>query len=390
MLPTITLRPFHYRSEEALGLDLNGHLSLEPQIRRLKGIRWCGEKGWWYLPLSQENYHRIKAFTALLATLDARWLCQYLEQRKASQEARLQGEKVSPRRLQQFLTTPLSPDNQLALKRYTELLELKAYSPATHKTYTGAFYQLLRILGQVPVATLTKERVQAYLLWLLREKHYSATNLHTTINALKFYFEGVVGKGREFSDLPRPKKPHKLPAVLSEEEMIALIEKTENLKHRALLLTAYSAGLRVSELVSLQLRHIDSHRMLIHLHGAKGKRDRMVPLSQKLLETLRIYFRRYRPRVYLFEAEQGKPYNTHYAQAVLREAKQKAGVYKKGSVHLLRHSYATHLLEAGTDIRYIQTFLGHKSLQTTMRYTHVSRLKIEMIQSPLDRLSWSG
>ncbi|RYZ59771.1 MAG: hypothetical protein EOO14_08035, partial [Chitinophagaceae bacterium] len=380
MLPTITLRPFHYRSEEALGLDLNGHLSLEPEIRKLKGIRWCGEKGWWYLPLSQENYQRIKAFTAHLA------LCQYLEQRKATQAAHLQGQKVSPRRVQQFLTTPLSVANQLALKRYTELLELKAYSKATHKTYTSAFYQLLRILGQVPVASLTKERVQAYLLWLLREKHYSAANLHTTINALKFYFEGVEGKGREFYDLPRPKKPYKLPAVLSEEEMIALIQKTENLKHRALLLTAYSAGLRVSELVSLQIRHIDSHRMLIHLHGAKGKRDRMVPLSQKLLETLRIYFRRYRPKVYLFEAEPGKPYNTHYAQAVLREAKQKAGVYKKGSVHLLRHSYATHLLEGGTDIRYIQTFLGHKSLQTTMRYTHVSRLKIEMIQSPLDRL----
>lgn len=107
-----------------------------------------------------------------------------------------------------------------------------------------------------------------------------------------------------------------------------------------------------------------------------------------LLETLRVYFREYRPRVYLFEPETGKPYNEHYAQAVLREAKQRAGIYKKGSIHLLRHSYATHLREAGTDIRYIQAFLGHQSLQTTMRYTHVSRLKIESIQSPLDGLTW--
>jgi site-specific recombinase XerD len=245
---------------------------------------------------------------------------------------------------------------------------------------------LLRILGKVPVTSLSKEKVQAYLLWLLRERHYSEANLHTAVNALKFYFEQVEGKTKEFYDLPRPKKPFKLPSVLSEQELISLIQKTENLKHRALLMTAYSAGLRVSELVSLKIADIDSGRMLIHLHGAKGKRDRMVPLSQKLLATLRAYFRLYRPKVYLFEAEPARSYNAHYAQAVLREAKQKAGVYKKGSVHLLRHSYATHLLEAGTDIRYIQNFLGHKSLQTTMRYTHVSQLKIEAIQSPLDRL----
>ena len=386
MLPLITLRPFHYRSEEALGLDLNGHSALEQEIRKLRRIRWCGWKGWWYLPLCRESYECIKASTAAFATLDARWLCLYLDQRKTAQAANIQGQKVSPRRVQQFLTAPLCPDNQQALKRFTELLELKAYSPATHKTYTGAFYALLRILGQVPVASLTRERVQAYLLWLLREKRYSEMNLHTAINALKFYFEQVEGRGWEFYDLPRPRKPHKLPSVLSEQEMISMIQKTENLKHKALLMTAYSAGLRVSELVSLKISHIDSGRMLIHLHGAKGKRDRMVPLSQKLLETLRAYFQLYRPKVYLFEAEPSKPYNAHYAQAVLREAKQKAGVYKKGSVHLLRHSYATHLLEAGTDIRYIQSFLGHKSLQTTMRYTHVSQLKIEAIRSPLDRL----
>jgi site-specific recombinase XerD len=390
MIPLIILRPFHYRSEEALGLDLNGHAELEQMVRKLSAIRWCGDKGWWYLPLSRENFERIKDFVSPLARLDARWLRLYLEQRHIAKEAQLHGRKVSPKRVGQFLTTPLCPENQVALRRYTELLALKAYSQTTCRTYTTTFYTLLRILGKVPVASLTKERVQAYLLWLLREKGYSEANLHTTINALKFYFEQVEGRGREFYDLPRPKKPFKLPSILSEQEMILLIQKTANVKHRALLLTAYSAGLRVSELVTLKLSNIDSHRMLIHLHGAKGKRDRMVPLSQKLLETLRSYFLVYQPRVYLFETEPGKPYNAHYAQAVLKEAKQKAGIHKKGSVHLLRHGYATHLLEAGTDIRYIQTFLGHKSLQTTMRYTHVSQLKIEAIQSPLDRLSWSG
>lgn len=388
MLPTITLRPFHYRGSEQLGLDLGGEMVLEKDVRKLKGIRWCGEKGWWYLPLTREHYNQIREAVVAFATLDARWLRLYLEQKKAVAEAQLPVAAITPRRAAQFLVMPLCPQNQVALKRYTDLLQLKAYSKATLKTYTGAFCQLLRLLGQVPVISLTKAHVQAYLLWLLRKKHYSEANLHTTVNALKFFFEQVEGRGREFYDLPRPKKPQKLPSILAEEELITLIQKTENLKHRALLMTAYSAGLRVSELVSLQIRDVDSKRMLIHVRAGKGKKDRMVPLSQKLLETLRVYFRMYRPRVFLFEAEEGKPYNTHYAQAVLRVAKQKAGIHKKGSIHLLRHSYATHLLESGTDIRYIQTFLGHQSLQTTMRYTHVSRLKIESIQSPLDRLTW--
>jgi site-specific recombinase XerD len=153
-------------------------------------------------------------------------------------------------------------------------------------------------------------------------------------------------------------------------------------------MTAYSAGLRVSELVSLKIADVDSKRMMLHVRAGKGKKDRMVPLSQKLLLTLREYFQKFRPVVYLFETEKGEAYESRYAQAVIREAKQKAGVYKKGSIHLLRHSYATHLLEGGTDIRYIQAFLGHNSLQATMRYTHVSKLKIESIQSPLDKLDW--
>jgi site-specific recombinase XerD len=230
--------------------------------------------------------------------------------------------------------------------------------------------------------------VQAYLLWLLEKRGYSHANLHTTVNALKFYFEAVEGRGREFYDLPRPKKKLKLPFILSEEEMIGLIQKTENLKHRALLMTAYSAGLRVSELVSLKLKDVDSGRMLLHVREGKGGKDRMVPLSQKLLLRLREYVKDYKPKEYLFEGEGEVAYSARSAQNVLREAKEKAGIKKVGGIHLLRHSYATHLLEAGTDIRYIQVFLGHNSLKTTMLYTHVSKLKIETIQSPLDRLKW--
>ncbi len=244
------------------------------------------------------------------------------------------------------------------------------------------------MLGRVPVSSLTKSHIHSYLLWLIKTKGYSEVHVHTAVNALKFYFEKVEGRGREFYDLPRPKKPSKLPQILAEEEVVNLIMKTVNLKHRALLMTSYSAGLRVSELVGLKVADIDSKRMMLHIRCGKGKKDRMVPLSRVLLGTLREYFQSFRPKEYLFEGEKRGAYCTRSAQKVLHEAKRKAGIHKVGSIHSLRHSYATHLLEGGTDIRYIQVFLGHSNLKTTMRYTQVSRVKVESIGSPLDKLPW--
>jgi site-specific recombinase XerD len=223
---------------------------------------------------------------------------------------------------------------------------------------------------------------------LINEKGYSEAAIHTMVNSVKFYFEKVEERGSEFYDLPRPRKAQKLPDILAEEEVAELIKKTENLKHKTLLMASYSAGLRVSELVNLKITDIDSKRMMLHIREGKGKKDRMVPLSKILLETLREYFQKYRPKEFLFEGEAGRPYSTRSAQLILAAAKKEARINKKGSIHLLRHSYATHLLEGGTDIRYIQSFLGHSSLKTTMIYTHVSKLKIESIQSPLDKLKW--
>lgn len=387
MQPTVRLQPFHYRGGEVIGFDLLLDNELEKEIRKLRGIKWCGERKMWYIPLNKESYEKAKDYFKDKLCFDAALLRRYLEQRKTVKPL-VQLPTVSKARAKLLIDFPLGKENLKAFEQYQSLLKLKGYSPRTFETYCNAFHPLLRLLGGVAVSTLTKQHIQAYLLWLLEKKGYTFANLHTVINAVKFYFEKVEGRGKEFYDLPRPKKSQKLPSVLAEEEVISLITKTGNLKHRALLMTSYSAGLRVSELVNLEVKDVDSNRMLLHVRDGKGSKDRMVPLSQKLLLTLREYFRQYRPQQYLFEGENQKPYSTRSAQMVLAEAKRKAGIKKKGSIHLLRHSYATHLLEAGTDIRYIQTFLGHNSLKTTMIYTHVSKLTIESIQSPLDRLSW--
>lgn len=385
MLPLLVLQPHYQNGTETINLITNDK-TLEYSLRLVTGIRWNQQLLCWYIQLEKEKYLDLKAFLEGKAMLELGQLRNYLEQRKVLPT---KGNPPSARKVQQLKEYPLSAENLLAFQAYQNMLKLKGYSPRTFVTYTNEFERLLRLLGVVPVSSLTKAHIQSYLLYLMEKKGLSETMIHSTVNAIKFYFEKVENRGREFYDLPRPKRPGKLPVVLAEEEIVSLIMKTPNLKHRALIMTSYSAGLRVSELVGLRVDDIDSKRMMILVRQGKGKKDRMVPLSSKLLETLRDYFRKYRPKEYLFEGTcPQKPYSTRSAQIILKEAKFRAGIRKGGSIHSLRHSFATHLLESGTDIRYIQSFLGHNNLKTTMRYTHVSQFKIETIKSPLDKLNW--
>jgi site-specific recombinase XerD len=210
--------------------------------------------------------------------------------------------------------------------------------------------------------------------------------VHTAINAIKFYFEKVILRPRIVVDLPRPKKPLLLPKVMGKKSIGRIIRETENIKHRCMLMLAYAAGLRVSEIVALRMRDIDSDRMTILVSRAKGKKDRLVGLSDMLLKELRQYYQMYKPREYLFEGEPGIHYSTRSVQKVFQSAKARAGIKIPGGIHTLRHSYATHLLESGTDIRFIQELLGHNSILTTRRYTHVSTQFTSKIRSPLDDL----
>ncbi|HZH66350.1 MAG TPA: site-specific integrase [Flavisolibacter sp.] len=383
----LILQPLYHCGQECICLRFSDQ-SLHQKVKTIKGIRWSETHRCWYLPLSREGYENIIATLQDLVEFDTVALKDYLEERKSFLPAGLEERGLSKQRADIILHAPLSKENRKAFQKFQQLIQLKGYSPSTLKSYSNEFHFLLRLLKDRIVTTLTKSHIQSYLLWLVKTKGCSEVHVHMAVNAIKFYFEGVEGRGREFYDLPRPRKPSKLPDILAEEEVVALIKTTQNLKHRALLMTAYSAGLRVSELVNLKIYDVDSKRMTIHVREGKGKKDRMVPLSKLLLEVLREYYKVYRPKDYLFEGERGGPYSTRSAQIVLHQAKNKVGIHKKGSIHSLRHSYATHLLEGGTDIRYIQCFLGHNNLKTTMRYTHVSRVKVETIGSPLDKLPW--
>lgn len=383
---TIVLVPFFHKGEESIGLIFDSDLRLNNIAKTIKGIKWSYTRKCWYTACTREAYEKLKQAFADTATLVTDQLKNYLLQKQVV--VAVPDKKIPAATACLLLQYALCNENLVAYDSFRKLLILKGYSPNTIRNYCNEFHQLLRLLGKRLVSDLTKPQVLSYLLWLLEKRDCSETKVHTTVNAIKFYFEQVLDRQKEFYDLPRPKKPFKLPAILAESEMVQLIQQMKNLKHRTILMAGYSAGLRVSEIIGLKITDIDSKRMMLHLHGAKGKKDRMVPLSKKLLEVLRVYYLAYKPQEFVFENPNGGPYSARSAQKILQTAKLEAGITKKGSIHMLRHSYATHLMEAGTDIRIIQELLGHNSIRTTMRYTHVSKKDIGRIESPLDKLDW--
>ncbi len=276
--------------------------------------------------------------------------------------------------------------NQPALQRYLETLQLKAYSPNTIKTYLNEFAQLLYTLKEKNVDTLDETRLRSYFLYCINTLKLSENTLHSRINAVKFYFEQVLKRSKFFMEIPRPKKPSILPQVINTQDIKKLFEVTTNLKHNTMLKLCYGMGLRVSEIVQIKITDVDSKNMQVFIEKAKGKKDRYANLPESILVQLRAYFLEYKPKKYLFEGLYGDQYSIRSAQQVFSDALKKAKINKKVGIHGLRHSFATHLLEAGTDISFIQELLGHNDLKTTLRYTHVSKQTIKNIQSPLDKL----
>jgi integrase/recombinase XerD len=276
--------------------------------------------------------------------------------------------------------------NQPAMQRYLETLQLKAYSANTINTYRNEFGQLLYFLKEKKVDELEVEQLRGYFLHCINTLKLSENTLHSRINAVKFYFEKVLHRPQFFIEIPRPKKPSILPKVINAQDIKRLFEVTTNLKHNTMLKLCYGMGLRVSEIVNLKITDIDSKNMRVFIERAKGKKDRYANLPETILSQLRAYYLEYKPKKYLFEGQYGDIYSIRSVQQVFSEALKKAKINKIIGIHGLRHSFATHLMEAGTDVKFIQELLGHKDINTTLRYTHVSKQSLKNIISPLDRM----
>jgi len=262
-------------------------------------------------------------------------------------------------------------------------LTARKYSPKTIKLYLYHNREFLRFSKKNP-HEVSNENIRNYLYHLANDKGASTSTLNAAINALKFYY-GEVLKKRFAYEIKRPKKDKKLPVVLSQEEVSRILSSVTNIKHSSILMLIYSAGLRVSEVVKLKPEDIDAERKLIHIRGAKGRRDRYTMLSDVAIKTLSLYLKTYQPEKWLFPGQkEGLHITTRTVQRIFEDAIEKADIDKEVSVHSLRHSFATHLLESGVDLRYIQELLGHKNSKTTEIYTHVSNKDLSKIKSPLD------
>ncbi|TCV82689.1 tyrosine-type recombinase/integrase [Sulfurirhabdus autotrophica] len=265
---------------------------------------------------------------------------------------------------------------------------LRGMSPRTRESYLYVVKGLAKHYHKSP-DTLSEQDIQNYLLYLIEERKLAWSSCNIVVQGLKFFYYTTLRRDRMALIIPRRRAPSKLPEMLSREEIIALFEAATHPKHRLLLMTAYSAGLRVSELVRLRITDIDPNQMTIRVEQGKGAKDRYTVLSKQLLVELRKYWKRERPAIWLFPATHtpDEPMNAETAQKIFYRCKQRAGITKRCGIHSLRHAFATHLLEEGTDLHRIQRLLGHGQLSTTMRYFHLAQSNLMQTQSPLESLA---
>ena len=263
-------------------------------------------------------------------------------------------------------------------------MELKNLSKRTIETYLTCMKRFTAYYGKSPDA-IDHNVIRGYLYYLLKEKNLSQATINQTYSALKFFYETTLRREWDALKIPRSRRIKKLPIVLSKEEVGAILDKPQNLKHRAILMTIYSGGLRLGEAINLKVSDIDSQRMMIRVCQGKGNKDRYTLLGNRSLEMLRTYWSIYRPQELLFPSRRaGQPICPTGTQKAFKEALYKTGIKKNASVHTLRHSFATHLLEEGTEIPYIQNLLGHSDPRTTSIYLHVARKKLSKVVSPID------
>ncbi len=357
---TLSIQPTH---EGRLRLIFRYHKPLIVFIKSLPYPVYDAGNRWWTVPDTEKIRMELEAFAEKI-----NWKAEYLQELpKTTGKPRPRPEDV--------------PNYRRAPGSYTEQLRIKRYSQSTIRTYTDLFEEFINYYYNLDPKEITEKDILAYLRYLVDERQVSVSYQNQAINSIKFYYEKVLQGRRKFYFIERPRKEQKLPVVLSEEEVGRILLAVDNLKHKCLLMVIYSAGLRISEALHLKKKDIDEERMQVNIRGGKGKKDRVSLLSRQVVSILKDYFALYEPREYVFEGMDGGKYSVRSAQEVFRKACQRAGIDKKVTMHTLRHSFATHLLESGTDLRYIQVLLGHESSKSTEIYTHVSTKTLRNIHS---------
>ena len=370
-METIIIKPLYHKNVNRLGLYFPYNEELIRLVKTLPDARWSRTHSCWHIADTPDN---LKAFFKLM---DGKVIIH----NKISSE-RIQT-KFEPR----IKRIGLSSEKNRKLEEFREWLTSKRYSGNTIRTYIDALQRFLEFFNQKAVHEINHLDIIRFNNEYILKNGYSSSFQNQVVNAIKLFFKTIENVKLESDKIHRPKREKKLPNVLSKEEIKAILEAPENVKHKTMLSLVYACGLRRSELLNLKPSDIDSKRHLLIIRQGKGKKDRVVPISDKMIEMLRGYYKMYRPKVWLFEGQKmGEQYSEASIQKVLHNALVIADIKKPVTLHWLRHSYATHLLESGTDLRFIQELLGHKSSKTTEIYTHVTEKSLQKIKSPFDDL----
>tara|TARA_B100001109_G_C18853591_1_gene470577 strand:- start:547 stop:1683 length:1137 start_codon:yes stop_codon:yes gene_type:complete len=371
----ISLKHLVIDGKKQIGLQYKPSKLISKLLNGLKGVKYSEEFGLAYLANNRQNFNLIVETFRGLVWLDMKY---FLGNAKGQQE--------EIQCMRDLRNRELPKNWRSCPKAYIEKLELKHYSIRTGQVYVHAFEHFINHYKELALWAIGEEEIRSYLMQLLHEG-YSDSTINQHINAIKFYYEVVEGMPNRFYSIERPKAKQKLPDVLSAEEIQQMIDLTRNLKHKTIISLLYGAGLRRSELIQLQISHIDSKRMVLQIKNAKGGKDRIVMLSKQLLLLMRDYYKAYKPKHFLIEGQFGKNYTGSSIVRVVQMAAKRAKINRKVVPHTLRHSFATHLLEAGTDLRSIQILMGHNSTKTTEIYTHVATSRLQKVISPFESLN---
>jgi site-specific recombinase XerD len=381
--PEIVLKPGLLQGELIVKCYFKFDRDILDIMRTIPGRWWNQVNKYWYFHHMQFDLEKfIKAFE-LFASIDYSALEEYDD---GTYEGPMEDE-ILPAPSQKTPKPSAEKDTLKSIELppgYLEKLNQKRYSPNTIKTYVTYMKSFIAEFKDRDLRTITLEEINAHIQKLIRTKGISASQQNQRINSIKFYYEKVLGLEKQYYNIDRPRKARELPKVLSEEEVLSILKSVENLKHKAIIATIYSAGLRRSELINLRKNNIHYDRKLIFIQGAKGKKDRNTILSDALIIILKQYLKEYKPNYWLIEGPNRKKYSATSVLKILKKAARKAGINRRVTPHMLRHSFATHLLEHGLDIRYIQHIMGHTSSKTTEIYTHISQKALDKIESPLD------
>ncbi len=366
-----------YDNKQRMFLKFPYNQQLIEKVKTLPGAKWSTSNKAWHVQYTVEISHRIKVLFSNNAVN-----INYLNPSQAWPLV----EKPHPLKPHETLGN-LTTEAQEKIRTLKRWMLQRRYSDSTIETYCDAIKTFFRFFADKNIHEITNDDLVIFNSDYILANGYSSSFQNQVVNAIKLFYKTVENKQLETEIIYRPKREKVLPNVLSKEEVKLILEAPKNIKHRAMLSLLYSCGLRCSELLNLKPDHIDANRKLITIKMAKGRKDRIVPLSDKILVMLREYWKLYQPKVYLFEGQnEAERYDERSLQNVLKQSLAKAGINKPVTLHWLRHSYATHLLEAGTNLRYIQEILGHSSSKTTEIYTHVSSAGIQKVISPFDSL----